>query len=197
MYYAAPAGMALKEEVHMFCPNCGTSVPDGSKFCASCGSSMQQFEETNEQLQETIQQQAQEEYQPLNQPAPRPQPAPQQQTEYRQQYQPMPQPARTNINNVQPSVDIREKVYGVGGWFLTLLLLCIPIVNFILTLVWAFSGNVNKNKKNFAIACLIMMILMTAISIAVYLSIVSVIGDIFDSFGGGFGDFGNGFAFPE
>jgi len=182
MYFATPAGMALKEDVHMFCPNCGTSVPDGSKFCVSCGSSMQQPEEANELINESIQQQVQEEYQPQ-------QPAPQQQTEYQQQYQPMPQPARTNNINVQPGVDVREKVYGVGGWLITLLLLCIPIVNFILTLVWAFSGSVNKNKKNFAIALLIMMVIMTAISIVVYSSLVSMIGSIFDNLGGGFGDF--------
>ena len=90
---------------------------------------------------------------------------------------------------MQPRVDIREKVYGVGGWFLTLLLLCIPIVNIILTFVWAFSGSVNKNKKNFAIALLIMMAISLVISIVLYASIVAMIGNIFDSIGGGFSDF--------
>jgi hypothetical protein len=178
----------------MFCPNCGTNVPEGSKFCVSCGSSMQQPEEANEQLNESIQQQKQEEFQPQQQPepqqqpAPQPQSAPQQQTQYQQQYQPIPQQPANN-NNVQPRVDIREKVYGVGGWFLTLLLLCIPIVNIILTFVWAFSGSVNKNKKNFAIALLIMMAISLVISIVLYASIAAMIGNIFDSIGGGFSDF--------
>lgn len=112
----------------------------------------------------------------------------------------MPQPSAANNSNIQAQPDIREKVYGVGGWFLTLLLLCIPIVNIILVFVWAFSGSVNKNKKNFAIACIIMFIISIAISIALYASIAAIIGNIFDQIGGGFtdfGDFGNGFTFPE
>ena len=177
----------------MFCPNCGTSVPDGSKFCESCGSSMNHSEETEEKLQEPILQQPQ--YQPPPQ-----QPVPQQQTQHQQQYQPMPQPAQFNSNNVQINADPREKVYGVGGWLLTFLLLCIPFVNIILVFVWAFSGNVNKNKKNFAIAYIIMMVIMIAISIVLYASIAAMIGNLLDQLGGGFGEFGdlgNGFVFPD
>lgn len=27
----------------MFCPNCGTQLPDGSRFCSSCGSTLQEY----------------------------------------------------------------------------------------------------------------------------------------------------------
>jgi len=45
------------------------------------------------------------------------------------------------------------------------LLLCIPIVNFILLLVWSFGGNVNQNKKNYARATLLLMVIGVVLSI--------------------------------
>lgn len=50
------------------------------------------------------------------------------------------------------------------GQFLGMMLLtCIPIVGFILLLVWAFSGSSNENKKNYARAALIMAIIFTVL----------------------------------
>ena len=42
-----------------------------------------------------------------------------------------------------------------GDWFLTLFLSSIPLVGFILLLVWAFSGSTNISKKNWAKANLL------------------------------------------
>ena len=45
------------------------------------------------------------------------------------------------------------------------LLLCIPLVNFILLLVWSFGGSVNQNKKNYARATLLLMVIAIVLSI--------------------------------
>ena len=50
-----------------------------------------------------------------------------------------------------------------GEWFLTLLLTAIPLVGFILLLVWAFSGSTNLNKKNWAKANLLWMLISTIV----------------------------------
>ena len=65
-----------------------------------------------------------------------------------------------------------EKPMSVGDWFVTLLILAIPIVNIIMYLVWAFSSGVNLNKKNFCRATLIWM----AIGIVIYIVLVVALG---------------------
>ncbi len=44
---------------------------------------------------------------------------------------------------------------SVGEWMLTQFLMIIPIVNFILLLVWAFGGGAPASKSNWAKATLI------------------------------------------
>lgn len=59
-------------------------------------------------------------------------------------------------------------VLSVKSWLGTLLLLLIPIANIILLFVWAFSGNENPNKQNFAKAGL----LTVAIALGAYLAFI-------------------------
>jgi hypothetical protein len=65
-----------------------------------------------------------------------------------------------------------EKPMSVGDWFVTLLILAIPLVNIIMYLVWAFSSGVNLNKQNFCRATLIWM----AIGIVIYIVLIVVLG---------------------
>lgn len=48
-------------------------------------------------------------------------------------------------------------VVRVGDWFVTILLLAIPVVNLVMLLLWGFGGGVNQSKANFAKASLIWM----------------------------------------
>jgi len=54
---------------------------------------------------------------------------------------------------------------GVGEWFVTLLLLGIPVVNLILLLVWGFGGTTEPCKRNFCRAVLV----FTLIGVVVWL----------------------------
>lgn len=49
-----------------------------------------------------------------------------------------------------------DDVMTVGDWIGTMIILSIPIVNIIMYFLWAFGDSVNKNKKNFAKATLIL-----------------------------------------
>ncbi len=59
-----------------------------------------------------------------------------------------------------------------GEWIVTLLITMIPIVGIVMLFVWAFGGNANPSKANFAKAGLIFM----AIIFAIYVLIAIVFG---------------------
>jgi hypothetical protein len=63
-----------------------------------------------------------------------------------QQRQPVYQEVRTGY---------QQGPVSVGEWMITLLLMAIPLVNIIMLFVWAFSGNINLSKANWAKATLI------------------------------------------
>ncbi len=181
----------------MFCPKCGTSVPDGSKFCETCGNNMQLAEQENQAQPET--QEATPQYEPpkpvqpeppkpVPQPVYQPQPQP---SAYQPQpnYQTRPQPAPVYQNN-GAGTDPREKVYGVGGWLGSMVVLCIPIVGIVMMFVWIFSSKVNKNKKNFAIAALILTVIGIVLSIILSASIIAFVNDLLNQMGGMDWDFG-------
>ncbi len=50
------------------------------------------------------------------------------------------------------------EVVSLKEWLITMLILCIPIVNIIMPFVWAFGSNTNPSKANFFKAQLIMAV---------------------------------------
>lgn len=56
------------------------------------------------------------------------------------------------------------------GFMWSLIVTAIPLVGFIVILVWAFSDGINRNRRNYARACLWFLI------IAVVVSMLAVIG---------------------
>jgi hypothetical protein len=66
-------------------------------------------------------------------------------------------------NYVQPN----DQTVSVGDWFVTMLLTSIPLVGFIMLLVWAFGGGAKESKKNYARAALIFALVGMAVGIIV------------------------------
>ena len=52
----------------------------------------------------------------------------------------------------------------LGNWLLTLVLLSIPVVNIVMLLVWAFSGETHPSKKTFCQASLILFLIMLVLA---------------------------------
>ena len=122
----------------MFCENCGATMSSDAKFCLSCGT-----------------------------PTGTGQPVAPQAPTYTPPQPTYIQPAYNQPAYSQPKFGQTQGVppLSVGGYIGMFLLLCIPIVNFILLLVWSFGGNVNQNKKNYARATLLLMVIGVVLSI--------------------------------
>ncbi|MDD4223983.1 MAG: hypothetical protein PHD87_05295 [Candidatus Cloacimonetes bacterium] len=70
-------------------------------------------------------------------------------------------------HNYPPSADIAP-VITTGGWIGTLLLMFIPIVNIILIIVWATSTGENPNRRNFARAYVVTMLISIILGVIIF-----------------------------
>ena len=61
---------------------------------------------------------------------------------------------------------------SVKEWLITLLILCVPLVNIIMMFVWGFGSNTKPTKANFCKAYLI----LTAIFVVLYVLLIMVVG---------------------
>jgi len=62
----------------------------------------------------------------------------------------------------------------VGDWMVTMLLMCIPIANLILLLVWAFGDSAPVSKSNWAKASLIWMLIGFGLWIVMFILLVAL-----------------------
>ena len=65
-----------------------------------------------------------------------------------------------------------DEVMSVKEWLITLLILCVPLVNIIMMFVWGFGSSTKPTKANFCKAYLI----LTAIVIVLYVLLLMVVG---------------------
>ena len=163
----------------MICKNCSAQIPDGSKFCTVCGHKIV--------------------VEPFVAPKPQqpPQTEPTQVPPQAQHMQTPPQTQHTQVPSQAPYTQIPPQVqqghvppYNLNGtqqqtvskntaldapltvldFFLMSLLSFVPIIGFIFLLIWAFSGNANINRKNYARAALIWI--LVSIGLVILLSII-------------------------
>ena len=154
----------------MFCENCGANIPDNSKFCTGCGTSF-----TGEAPAAPVKQPVQ-----ATAPAPPPQPVYQQRPVQPAYTLPPQQPYYNNQAPGYGSMQANREPLGVGSYIGMFILSAIPMVGFIMLLVWAFGGSVNLNKKNYARAILIMSLIAVALWILIFIIGVVVGESIFN-----------------
>lgn len=177
----------------MICKNCSAQIPDGSKFCTACGHKIvvESFVASKpQQPPQTQHTQTPPQAQPTQVP---PQALPTQvppQTTHTQTT-PTQAPPQTPYMQIPPQVQQGQvPPYNLNGtqqqtvskntaldapltvldFFLMSLLSFVPIIGFIFLLIWAFSGNTNINRKNYARAALIWI--LVSIGLVILLSII-------------------------
>ncbi|MDF1494342.1 hypothetical protein [Caproiciproducens sp. CPB-2] len=78
-----------------------------------------------------------------------------------------------------PAVYEDSAPLSIGSYLVMMLVGAIPVVGLVMMLVWAFSGSANTNRKNYARAFLIVMLIGVVLSIifgAAFVSLLSSIG---------------------
>lgn len=68
-----------------------------------------------------------------------------------------------------------QKPLSVGDWIVTLLLTAIPLVGFIMLIIWAFSSDTHPSKQNWAKAYLIFMAIGLLLAIVFFSSIMAFV----------------------
>jgi len=129
-----------------FCTNCGSVIPADKKFCAECGTNATVSEETVDV-------------------SPSPQPAQHSIPQSNQTHQHQ-QTFSTQNFDTPPAKGSKYEPISACGYIGIMLLMCIPVVGLILMIVWACGGCRKVNKRSFARACLVMLIIATIIGIA-------------------------------
>ena len=76
------------------------------------------------------------------------------------------------------------EVVSLKEWLITMLILCVPLVNIVMIFVWAFSRSTNPSKSNFFKAQLIFMLIGIVLWVLFFGAIMSSI--IAGSLGGGY-----------
>lgn len=189
-----------------FCTFCGAQVPDDIKFCTGCGKPMppqvkvQPPLQAQPQVQPQVQPQAKPQVQPQPVTPPPPpaytapaSPQPQPQPAYTAPVPPPPQPQPVYAApSVQPPVyatpadpnaplppGSKYEPITTGGYIGIMLLMMLPLINFILLLVWACGGCRKVNKTNFARAMLVVMLAGMVLSGIAFLIFGSISGSLF------------------
>lgn len=144
----------------MKCPMCSTENEAGAKFCGGCGYNLQLQQPTHTQPDQT-------------QPVP-PQPV---------QTQPVVQPVYTAP--IQPVVNrIPEEYTPIGAWmyFLWNIVFSIPLIGFIMLIVFSCGGTNNINLRNYArshfcalLVAAILTILILVLTVALGVSLAPAI----------------------
>ena len=63
------------------------------------------------------------------------------------------------MENQELQTTRNQSIVTIGDWIITMILMCIPFVNFIMLLVWAFSAATPVSKANWSKATLIFMLI--------------------------------------
>ncbi len=74
------------------------------------------------------------------------------------------------MENEQKNLD--SSPMSIKDWFITILIASIPIVGFVMLLVWAFDKNINVNKANWAKANLLWYVIGLGIAILIFIPII-------------------------
>ena len=180
-----------------FCTQCGKELTEEMIFCTNCGTKVA-VEPVAEVVAEPVAEVAEEPVveveepvaeptpQPVPTPVPQPAPKPMSQPVYTREPLPTPPPAYAPqpVHTPQaPQVqqDKTNKIVGTGTFFWFKLLYAIPVVGFILSIIFSFAPK-NKSLKNYSRATLIWYLIGIIFVAIIVLVMVLAFGSAVNSY---------------
>lgn len=146
----------------MHCTSCGSEIPEGVKFCGSCG------KPSGQAMQQGPVQQAQPVCQPIKQVQPAQQTV--QQTNNQQVVHQV-----TGGEEQKPSSDSKYAVMSVGGYMGSMFVMGIPVIGWLIAIIWACGGSKKVNRRNLARATIIFTIIIFGIFALIGFAINSLV----------------------
>jgi len=75
---------------------------------------------------------------------------------------------------------VKDETVSMGEWFITLIVLSLPIIGFIMLFVWGFGSGTKKSKANYCKLGLILTLIFIVLSIVLTIAGVSIFGGLFN-----------------
>lgn len=159
------------------CSKCNANVEDHMAFCPNCGAPVETA---------TVPVSEGEAASTVNPAETEPQPQYQQPLYQQPVYQPQYQQPMYGPQGGAPYgyMPINNEPVSLGDWLLTFLITCIPLVGFIMLIVWAVSDGTKESKKNWARAKLIWMVIAYVLSFIFVMAFGAVFASLLNEIGG-------------
>jgi len=77
-------------------------------------------------------------------------------------------------NKTSQSKVVQDPTMSLGDWLITFLIMMIPIANLVMLIIWAFGGNTQPTKANWAKAALILMLTIPVVYMLFFGAIFSL-----------------------
>ena len=135
-----------------FCTNCGASLSDETRICTECGATLDVAAPPANEAAPTSAAQPIQQTQPVYQAVPTA-------TAVAEPPQKAKRQRAVSYDDDAPAPGSKYEPISTWGYIGISLLMCIPIVGIIIAIVWAVGGCRKINKRNFARAMLIMMVI--------------------------------------
>lgn len=180
----------------MFCGNCGKQLSDTASFCPACGTPVEKEQEKTQNVETTPIVEASPEAAPTPEPvaaeAPKPEPTPEPTPEPAPAPTPTPAPTpapapapyasapKPNQGMTIPirNYDPRWDYTPLGAWsyFLYNLLFSIPLVGWIIALVFAVGGTNRINLRNYARSYFCILFIAAVLAVIIIAIVFGVVG---------------------
>jgi predicted nucleic acid-binding Zn ribbon protein len=135
----------------VFCTECGAKVPEGKKFCTECGNPVNSVKPP---VQETAQTESEAEKTET--------------VETVHTAAPAAAAVASPINTDEQSPPGPFAVMSVSGFVVSSILMAIPVIGWLICIIWACGGCKNHNRRNFARSYLIFLAIGAAIGLVLY-----------------------------
>ena len=146
----------------MICSSCGNEIPEGTAFCTSCGAKVVPMPD------------------PISQPQPYTAVNNNYQSGYGNSQSAYPAPISQASYVPAPLLQDTTPITPLG-YIGYMILFSVPLVGFIMLLVYGFGSNTNVNLKNFARAYLIIMLIAVILWVVMMLLTVALGVSLADS----------------